>query len=139
MTWTKTPLRDPLVALLTAARFPDGDATGEIRSILVADGHAIATWTDYPRHFDWWRQEDSGWTLIDSYTTATGAKAVAEEWVLAQELTQAAPPAAGMTVVTAQWGPATRPMVVPCSSPKIAEEIAGIFRRMECPVDVTMS
>lgn len=134
MEWEKP--KESVVAQLTAARFPDGETvTGAVRTAWVTDsGHAVTSWTDYPRVWDYYRREGRQWVLIESYTTAAGARAVAEEYVI--ESSRAPVDAKFPLVVQARWKPETRPISVGCSSPKIAEDISSIFDRLGCTVEI---
>ena len=110
-----------------------------LRTLVVADvDHAIVTWVNKRRVWEYWQQDPgtTDWSLVGAYPSAAAAKVVAQARATESVAAPVVPLAEDAPVIlTAEWvepysGP--RPLIVRCSSPKIGEEIATVFRHLGC-------
>lgn len=118
-----------------------GQPVDKVRSLVTAlDTHAIITWTNRPRSWEYWRRHAGAWEKASSATSAAEAKDKASQHEAEQAVldeVRALPTGTALTV-TAEWlAPyhGSKPLKLACSSAGTAEVIAGIFKRMGCRVD----
>ena len=115
------------------------EASGDsIRTIVVAEvDHAVVTWKERPRVWQYWYQEHESWHHGGDFPSAAKAKAKGEERKsehLAVAEARSFDPDTAVTVSATWQNPyhGSEPVKVLCSSPKTAEDIAVVFKRLGC-------
>jgi hypothetical protein len=141
MEWHKQTATGPIATEITAARAEDNSTSSvdEIRTIITAEvDYAIVTWKNRPRVWDYWYQDKSVWTLGGNFASAAKAKAKAQErkdeHVLVDTVRESYDSGTAISV-EARWVEpynGSGPITVLCSSPRTAEDLAVVFKRLGC-------
>ncbi|ACH62193.1 hypothetical protein MYRNA_226 [Mycobacterium phage Myrna] len=133
----KGPIGEEICSSVYGATYCE--ASGDtIRTLVVAEvDHAVVTWAERPRVWQYWYQEHEVWHHGGDFPSAAKAKAKGEErkaeHVVVAEARTFDPDST--VAVEANWQnpySGSKPIKVLCSSPKTAEDIAVIFKRLGC-------
>ena len=128
--------QDPLGLVAADIETASGNKC-EPRTIVVAEvDHAIVTWRNQRRTWEYWHQEDGGWRKVGSYQSAARAKAKAVEFKAERLQAEHIRSMGDVAVmVIAEWmNPfhGAKPIEVMCSTPGVAEDVAGVFNKIGC-------
>lgn len=138
MEW-KRQTKDSVIAEEIAS-YDDQVGLNKVRSLITSlDTHAVITWTNRPRVWEYWRRHAGAWEKVKSCPNAAEAKHLAQqaedEQAVLEEV-RSLPSGAALKVVAEWRAPytGTAPIELPCQTSGTAEAMAGIFKRLGCNV-----